>query len=60
MSPNKSMETRPEITEPIIDLVNTGLEDYKLQLDDYFQSIDQEFPEASTMATLVYIFLKIN
>lgn len=46
---------RPEVTDPIIEIVNQGLYEYKSQLVDFFKQVTSEIDPKSDTLELVFI-----
>ena len=53
MTEEEEYTPRPEITDPVIQVVNRGLFEYQTQLADYFKQIASDFEPHSTGADLV-------
>lgn len=48
---------RPEVTDPIIEIVNQGLYEYKSQLVDFFKQVTSEIDPKSDTLELVFILI---
>ena len=53
MEQTKVVLPRQEATEEIVNLVNTGLEEYKAQVDDYFSDLNEDPSKTEDMDTFV-------
>ena len=58
MEAEEVIEQREEVTEPIVQLVTAGLEEYKSQVDDYFGVVNETNPKQAEIPNLVCLCLK--
>ena len=50
---------RPEVTDPVVQVVNHGLYQYQAQLSDYFKQVSAEMDSQPPTPDLVYSLLSI-
>ena len=53
MAEEEEYTQRPEITDPVVQVVNRGLFEYQTQLADYFKQISSDFELSSSNTELV-------
>ena len=51
---------REEVTEPIVQLVTAGLEEYKSQVDDYFGVVSESNPKQAEIPTFVCLDITLT